>query len=268
MPQQHRASWLKRIAIPLTALAALSTMHAATANVFSDYEKNVQTFNDKLNSTGTLPRFNDRNSASLINQLTDQQNVLGRIDFNNDITALQALQGPCTYSAQLTLSYLGHGIDFSGTTSREQIMDALNKNGQIYQDEATATQSFATVCIGRVTPMMTRYIQSVDSKEITAEQRQGISQFRGNIIQTISGTLTAIQDHTVRLENRAKLLQAISAAIPNLAGLLPMNTRGQLKEAIDNAKTNVPASQHHYLDEINRKLSSTPCTKACQLTLL
>lgn len=267
MPTQRHAVWIKRIAISLTATLSLGTIGSAVADVFSDYESNVRSFEEKIRKGEDLPRFNDKKSAPLIRQLTDPQ-VIKRMDFNNDLVALRAMQGPCAYSGHMTLTYLGQGVNFSDTDPAN-VLESVNRNGLRYQDEVSAIQSFSISCMSHVMPMMTRYLQTSSPKpsEMSDEQRQGIAGLRTNIIQAMTGMLTAVEDPNVTPANRTKLLQSLATATPNLATLLPMASRRDLTSVVNSTRANIPTSHRHYADQINLALSKAPCKKACEMVV-
>ena len=260
--------WMKRTVLGLATVATLGAVGAANADAFSDYEKNIQAFAEQAQTGQALPRFSDKNTAALIRQLTDQKRVLDRIDFNNDLVSMRAMQGPCANANQLLLTYLSHGVNLSDSNS-DRVMEGLNRNGQIYQDEVSAIQSFSLSCMSHVMPTMVRYFQnsSPAPEDMSEEQRTGIVLFRKSIVQSLSGTLTAIQDPSVKPANREMLLKSMLTAMPNIARVLPLDTRGQLKAAVDEAKTNIPVNQQHYIDKINRALTNAPCQKVCQIVI-
>lgn len=267
MPTHHHTLWIRRLAVSLTAAISLATIGSAVADVFSDYESSVHRFEEKLRNGEDLPRFNDKNSAPLIRQLTDPK-VIKRIDFNNDLVALRAMEGPCQYSGYMTLVYLGHGVNFSNT-DQANMQESVNRNGLRYQDEVSAIQSFSISCMSHVMPMMTRYLQtsSPEPSEMSEEQRKGIAGLRGNIIQSMTGMLTAVEDPNVTPANRAKLLQSLTTATPNLASLLPMASRRDLTSIVNSTRAHIPTAHQHYADQINLALVKAPCKKACQMVI-
>lgn len=262
MMNRPRTPWVKRIATTVAATASLGMMSTAIADTFSDYQDNFNALAAMFDHNGKLPLFSDESSSAIIRNLTDQEQ-LEHIDFNNDFTAARAMQGLCSTSGQLTLVYLGQGINFSHS-DRAEITKKLNENGYRYQDEVTAAQSFSTACMGKAIPVLTRGVQT---HTLSKEQQTSIAKFRVSTIKVITGELEAAKHASIKPENKEKLLQSLATAMPNLIGPLPMDVRLKLKAAANETKAAIPAQQQHYLDDINRSIATTACTKACQLIL-
>ena len=263
MTNRHSTAWVKRIAVTVAATASLGMVNTAMADVFSDYQNNLNALQSMFQNKGKLPLFSDKANAAIIRNLTDQKQ-LQRINFSDDATAVGAMQGPCAISGQLTLLYLGQGIDFAHA-DRAQIANKLNENGYRYQDEVSASQSFATACMGKAIPVLAQGLQEASSHTLSAEQKANISKFRASTVSIITGVLEASKDANIKPANREKLLQSLATAMPNLISPLPLNTRLQLKAAADEAKASIPAQQKHYLNDISRSIETAACTNACQL---
>lgn len=260
----------------LTAMAATTVPAQDAPTRFpaaQGFDTAVQLLNARIDNRAPntpLPRTSDPAIARAITTVADESGSFGTAAF--PVRGIVTYQPVCGAVQGIAMKYALFGLDRPAAgAARDPARDqaelarVMTANTRAYQNEIFPLMRFSVRCNALHVPALEDMAARLGPEGMTPERRDGLTRFRGGLVQMVEGALQMMAQGAVQPAHRVAILKQIARDAPSLTRVMTLAQRAALAGRAARYAPAVPAAAKGDFDRLLAALADRRCEGLCAI---